>query len=204
MNNCADLRESYGLWGLSEDEAPLEPWALFETWFKAAVAAGLREPNAMTLATSTPNARIVLMKGYGPAGITFFTNYESTKGRELAGNPQVALLFFWNDLERQVRLRGSATRVSREETASYFRSRPRGSQIGAAISSQSKVIRDRAELEAQLNRFGNFEIPVPENWGGYLVGISEFEFWQGRPNRLHDRLRYRQEGDHWLRERLAP
>ena len=112
MSNCADLRESYGRWGLTEDEAPLDPWALFEKWFQAALAAGLREANAMTLATSTPNARIVLMKGYGPEGITFFTNYESTKGRELAGNPQVALLFFWNDLERQIRLRGKATKVS--------------------------------------------------------------------------------------------
>ena len=158
----------------------------------------------MTLATSTPNARIVLMKGYGPEGITFFTNYESTKGRELAGNPQVALLFFWNDLERQIRLRGMAAKVPREETAAYFRSRPRGSQLGAAISAQSSVIRDRAELEAKLDMFGESEIPVPENWGGYRVTISEFEFWQGRPNRLHDRLRYRLEGDRWIRERLAP
>ena len=204
MNNCADLRESYGRSGLSEDEAPLEPWALFETWFESAVAAGLREPNAMTLATSTPNARIVLMKGYGPSGVTFFTNYESTKGRELEANPHVALLFFWNELERQVRLRGTAGKISREETAIYFRSRPRGSQIGAAVSPQSAVIRNRAELEAQLNRFGDAEIPVPENWGGYRAEISEFEFWQGRPNRLHDRLRYRQEGGQWLRERLAP
>ena len=204
MSNCADLRESYGRWGLTEDEAPLDPWALFEKWFQAALAAGLREPNAMTLATSTPNARIVLMKGYGPEGITFFTNYESTKGRELAGNPQVALLFFWNDLERQIRLRGMAAKVPREETAAYFRSRPRGSQLGAAISAQSTVIRDRAELEAKLDMFGESEIPVPENWGGYRVTISEFEFWQGRPNRLHDRLRYRLEGDRWIRERLAP
>ena len=204
MTNCADLRESYGRGGLSESEAPLDPWALFEKWFQAALAAGLREPNAMTLATSTPNARIVLMKGYGPEGITFFTNYESTKGRELAGNPQVALLFFWNGLERQIRLRGMATKVPREETAAYFRSRPRGSQLGAAISAQSSVIRDRAELESKLDMFGESEIPVPENWGGYRVAISEFEFWQGRPNRLHDRLRYRQAGDHWLRERLAP
>ena len=204
MNNCADLRESYGRSGLSEDEAPLEPWALFETWFESAVAAGLREPNAMTLATSTPNARIILMKGYGPGGITFFTNYESTKGRELEANPHVALLFFWNELERQVRLRGTAGKISREETAIYFRSRPRGSQIGAAISAQSAVIRNRVELEARLNSFGDAEIPVPEKWGGYRVEISEFEFWQGRPNRLHDRLRYRQEGGQWLRERLAP
>ena len=204
MTNCAGLRESYGRGGLSESEAPLDPWALFEKWFQAALAAGLREANAMTLATSTPNARIVLMKGYGPEGITFFTNYESTKGRELAGNPQVALLFFWNDLERQIRLRGMVTKVPREETAAYFRSRPRGSQLGAAISAQSTVIRDRAELEAKLDMFGESEIPVPENWGGYRVTISEFEFWQGRPNRLHDRLRYRLEGDRWIRERLAP
>jgi len=204
MNNFAFLRESYTRGGLSEAEALDDPWAQFEAWFQEAVNSGLREPNAMTLATATPNARIVLMKGYSPEGITFFTNYESTKGRELAANPSVALLFFWNELERQVRLRGTAAKVSREETLAYFRSRPRGSQVGAAVSPQSSVIASRAELEAKLEHYAEGEVPLPDTWGGYRVAISEFEFWQGRPSRLHDRLRYRCGDGAWVRERLAP
>jgi len=204
MNNFAFLRESYTRGGLSEAEALDDPWAQFEGWFQEAVNSGLREPNAMTLATATPNARIVLMKGYSPEGITFFTNYESTKGRELAANPSVALLFFWNELERQVRLRGTAAKVSREETLAYFRSRPRGSQVGAAVSPQSSVIASRAELEAKLEHYAEGEVPLPDTWGGYRVAISEFEFWQGRPSRLHDRLRYRCGDGAWVRERLAP
>lgn len=204
MNNFAFLRESYTRGGLSEAEALDDPWAQFEAWFQEAVNSGLREPNAMTLATATPNARIVLMKGYSPEGITFFTNYESTKGRELAANPSVALLFFWNELERQVRLRGTAAKVSREETLAYFRSRPRGSQVGAAVSPQSSVIASWAELEAKLEHYAEGEVPLPDTWGGYRVAISEFEFWQGRPSRLHDRLRYRCGDGAWVRERLAP
>jgi pyridoxamine 5'-phosphate oxidase len=203
MDNFAFLRESYTRGGLSEEDVALDPWEQFAKWFEEAVSAGLREPNAMTLATATPNARIVLMKGFGRDGVTFFTNYESVKGRELASNPQVALLFYWNELERQVRMRGAVERVSREESLAYFRSRPRGSQVGAAISPQSVVISSRSELEKRLADFGDGEVPLPEHWGGYRVAVTEFEFWQGRPNRLHDRLRYRL-ADGWIRERLAP
>ncbi len=204
MDNFAFLRESYTRGGLLEEDAATDPWVQFESWVKEAIASGLREPNAMTLATSTPNARTVLMKGYSPEGIVFYTNYESTKGREIEANPQVALLFFWNELERQVRLRGEAAKISREETLAYFRSRPPGSQMGAAISPQSQVITGRGVLEAKLAALGEEEVPLPENWGGYRVAVSEFEFWQGRPSRLHDRLRYRWVNGVWVRERLAP
>ena len=204
MNNFAFLRESYTRGGLSESDAAPEPWAQFDAWFNQAITAGLREPNAMTLATSTPNARIVLMKGYSPEGITFYTNYESTKGQELSANPEVALLFFWNELERQVRVRGRATKVSREESSAYFDSRPRGSQIGATVSRQSSVIPGREVLEEQAAALADQVVSLPANWGGYRVVPYEFEFWQGRPNRLHDRLRYRHEGVNWQRERLAP
>lgn len=204
MDNFAFLRESYTRGGLSEADADPEPWAQFARWFGEAVESGLREPNAMTLATATPNARIVLMKGYSAEGVVFYTNYLSTKGQELEANPQVALLFFWSELERQVRMKGIASKISRGETLTYFRSRPPGSQMGAAISPQSQVISGREVLEAKLAAAPGGEVPLPEHWGGYRVRVSEFEFWQGRPNRLHDRLRYRLAGGAWLRERLAP
>ncbi len=208
MDNFAFLRESYTRGGLSEADAAADPWVQFETWIQESISSGLREPNAMTLATasreSVPNARTVLMKGYSTAGIVFYSNYESTKGLEIEANPQVALLFFWNELERQIRLRGRASKVSREETLAYFRSRPPGSQMGAAISPQSQVISGREVLEAKLAALGGGDVPLPESWGGYRVAISEFEFWQGRPSRLHDRLRYRLVDGTWVRERLAP
>jgi len=208
MDNFAFLRESYTRGGLSEADAAANPWVQFETWIQESISSGLREPNAMTLATasreSAPNARTVLMKGYSTAGIVFYSNYESTKGLEIEANPQVALLFFWNELERQIRLKGRASKVSREETLAYFRSRPPGSQMGAAISPQSQVISGREVLEAKLAALGEGDVPLPESWGGYRVAISEFEFWQGRPSRLHDRLRYRLVDGTWVRERLAP
>ena len=204
MSNFAFLRESYTRGGLSEQDASPDPWQQFGRWFQEAVDSGLREPNAMTLATTGPNARIVLMKAFGPEGITFFTNYASQKGREMTSVPAVALLFHWNELERQVRLRGVASAISREDSLAYFRTRPRGSQIGAALSAQSSVIVGREVLESRLASFGEEEVPMPETWGGYCVAVGEFEFWQGRPNRLHDRLRYRPSAGGWLRERLAP
>lgn len=208
MDNFAFLRESYTRGGLSEADAAANPWVQFETWIQESISSGLREPNAMTLATasreSAPNARTVLMKGYSTAGLVFYSNYESTKGLEIEANPQVALLFFWSELERQIRLKGRASKVSREETLAYFRSRPPGSQMGAAISPQSQVISGREVLEAKLAALGEGDVPLPESWGGYRVAISEFEFWQGRPSRLHDRLRYRLVDGTWVRERLAP
>jgi pyridoxamine 5'-phosphate oxidase len=183
----------------------------FALWFEDAIAAGLPEPNAMILATSSaggrPSARTVLLKGFDERGFVFFTNYESRKGRDLAENPRACLLFPWHPIRRQVRVEGRVVRVSREDSAAYFRSRPYGSRIGAWASRQSAVVASREDLDSRFDELARRwpdDPPVPDFWGGYRVVPSEVEFWQGRTDRLHDRLRYRLTGGSWLRERLAP
>lgn len=207
------LRHEYVAHGLRRGELDPDPVRQFQQWFTAAVEAGIRDVNAMTLATATrdgrPSARVVLLKGFNRDGFTFFTNYESSKGRELQENPRAALCFYWTQLERQVRIDGTVTKTSREESQRYFHSRPVGSQLGAWVSRQSEVIDARQVLEARLHdmteRYRDKEIPLPPHWGGYLVKPEMVEFWQGRPNRLHDRFRYlRQRDDTWQIDRLAP
>jgi pyridoxamine 5'-phosphate oxidase len=208
-----DLRIDYGRGQLLENEVAADPMTQFGRWFDEAVAAKLPEPNAMTLATADstgfPSARIVLLKGFDHAGFTFFTNYESRKGQELAANPRAALCFYWQPMERQVRVEGSVERVSREESETYFRTRPQSAQVGAWASRQSRVIPDRTLLEAaeqQLQQqYADKVVPLPEFWGGYRVVPSAVEFWLGRPSRLHDRIRYtRESGGTWHIERLSP
>jgi pyridoxamine 5'-phosphate oxidase len=205
------VREEYTRAGLSEAAAAADPIAQFNRWFDDAVAADLRHPNAMTLATvddGRPSARVVLLKSVDEHGFVFFTNFESRKGRELAANPAAALLFFWSELERQVRVDGTAEKVSPEESDAYFATRPYGSQIGAWASAQSEPIPSREVLEARAReldaRYEGGPVPRPGHWGGYRVAPVEIEFWQGRANRLHDRLRYRLAGGVWTRERLSP
>ena len=211
--SLSDLRREYTLAGLKESDLDPSPFKQFDRWFQQALAAGLPEPNAMTLATATPDgkpsARVVLLKGFDERGFVFFTNYESQKGRELSANPLAALVCYWVELERQVRISGRVSKVSGEESEAYFRSRPLGSQLGAWASRQSEVVAGRKILEDTLEQltqeYETKPVPVPPNWGGYRVAPGTIEFWQGRPNRLHDRLRYTlQTNSQWLIERLSP
>ncbi len=209
----ADMRKEYSWGGLSEVDAHADPIRQFEKWFQQALASQLPEPNAMTLATAAtdgqPSARVVLLKAFDASGFTFFTNYDSRKGREIAENPRAALLFFWPELQRQIRIEGSVERMPDADSDAYFRSRPLGSRLSAWASRQSEVIPNREVLEervrALVQRFPDGETPCPPHWGGYRLRPLCLEFWQGRPDRLHDRLRYRRtENNDWHLERLSP
>jgi pyridoxamine 5'-phosphate oxidase len=211
MNSIAQLRKNYTLGQLSETEVPHQPLPLFQLWFDQAIKAECPEPNSMTLATAdqagNPSARIVLLKGADENGFTFFTNYQSQKGKELAIRPQAALLFHWHELERQVRIKGIVEKVDATESDQYFHSRPPASRIGAWASPQSAAIPNREFLEAAEQKFkAEFgkNPPRPEHWGGYRLRPTEIEFWQGRPSRLHDRIHYQLKGNDWEISRLAP
>ncbi|MBE7176054.1 MAG: pyridoxamine 5'-phosphate oxidase [Mucilaginibacter polytrichastri] len=207
-----NLRQDYKAATLSLSDVDADPVVQFGHWFTAAEKAGIHEPNAMTLATAgvdgRPSARIVLLKGVDHNGFVFYTNYESRKGQDLSESPFAALVFFWPELERQIRIEGHVKMTSEKQSEAYFRSRPRGSQFGALASPQSRVIGDRAELEESLaelqEELADQEITRPAHWGGYVLEPDYVEFWQGRSNRLHDRIRYRLAGDKWMIERLAP
>lgn len=210
--DLAELRRSYTYAGLNESDLSPDPFIQFGHWFAQATAAELCEPNAMTLATVSPggepSARTVLLKGYDQRGFVFFTNYDSAKARDLTANPRAALLFYWDPLERQIRINGTVERTSEKESDAYFQLRPETSQLGAWASAQSEVIPGRDILERKYHeaaeRFKGRTIPRPSYWGGFRVRPSSFEFWQGRPSRLHDRLRYRLEDGVWRIERLSP
>ena len=211
--SLADLRKEYTQRSLDRADVLSDPVAQFGRWFTEAQAAQIYEPNAMHLATVSanghPTARVVLLKGIEEGCFLLYTNYESQKGQDIRQNPYVALTFFWPELERQVRIEGEASKIGEERSTAYFHSRPRGSQLGAWVSPQSQVIRDRALLDGRQRelqeRFDDESIPRPAYWGGYAVHPHRIEFWQGRPSRLHDRLQYqRQADDTWVIERLAP
>jgi len=211
MDSIAQLRKNYTFGQLSETDVPGNPLPLFKLWFDQAVRAECPEPNSMTLATAdkagNPSARIVLLKGADENGFSFFTNYESQKGKDLTVRPQAALLFHWHELERQVRIQGVVERVSAAESDEYFHSRPSASRIGAWASPQSLAIPNREFLEEAEKQFkaefGDTP-PRPEHWGGYRLRPTEVEFWQGRPSRLHDRIHYKLDGSTWQINRLAP
>jgi pyridoxamine 5'-phosphate oxidase len=210
--SVADLRREYARARLDEKDASHDPIVEFSRWFAQAQEAQVAEPNAMTLATAAstgmPSARLVLLKGFDERGFVFFTDYRSRKGQELEENPQAALVFYWGELERQVRITGPVERTSAEESEAYYRTRPLGSRLGAWVSHQSLVIPSRAQLEQGLEevqaRFPDEDVPLPPYWGGYRVRPEVIEFWQGRESRLHDRLRYVREGGRWRIERLSP
>lgn len=213
-SSIADLRQNYTLAGLSEADLNADPIEQFNVWFQQALDADLLEPNAMTLATATPDgkpsARIVLLKGVNSQGFVFYTNYESQKGQQLIANPHAALVFLWDKLERQIRIEGRVAKLAAEESVEYFHSRPKASQLGAIASDQSRVIPNREVLEEKLTELqeqysDDATIPLPEHWGGFRVIPSRIEFWQGRPSRLHDRLVYDLQADgKWQIARLSP
>lgn len=210
--NVADMRKEYTQQGLHERDVAADPIEQFQRWFAQALEAKVHEPNAMTLATvdtrTRPTARIVLLKGFDYRGFTFYTNYESHKGSALAHHPYAALIFYWPELERQIRIEGSVTKVAADEADAYYHSRPHGSRIGAWSSPQSSVIPDREFLDQQVTQmhaqFATGEPPRPPFWGGYRVNPDCIEFWQGRPSRLHDRICYTRTTDTWQITRLAP
>lgn len=211
-SDLAATREEYRRQGLDRAEMAADPFTQFRGWLDDAVRAGVREPGAMTLATTDPehrpSARTVLLRGLDSGGFVFFTNYASRKARELSMNPNAALVFLWTALERQVCVAGAVVKVTPAESDAYFSGRPRGSRLGAWASPQSTVLTDRGQLEGYLadveRRFASRDVPRPPHWGGYRLEPETVEFWQGRPDRLHDRLRYRREPDGWVLERLAP
>ena len=210
--SIADIRKDYKLRSLLEDDVLSDPIEQFTSWWSEAINSKIEEVNAMTLATAStdgvPSARIVLLKGLTKEGFIFFTNYNSDKGKQLETNPKAALVFFWKELERQVRIEGTVSKVSKEESEAYFASRPIASQIGAWASPQSTVIPGRNLLEENVHKykdqFGEENIPKPPHWGGYIVKPFKMEFWQGRRSRLHDRILYTLENNNWIKSRLAP
>ena len=210
--DAANLRKEYTRAGLSRSDVDPDPIVQFHEWFEETLAADLHEPNAMILATATqdgrPSARTVLLKGYDQRGFVFYTNYEGRKARELEANPACALLFYWGELERQVRVEGHANRLPDEESDAYFASRPRGSRLGAWASQQSRPVEHRSVLEERIRaleaEYESREVPRPPFWGGYRVYPEVVEFWQGRQNRLHDRLVYHRTRGGWKMERLQP
>ncbi|MEO5858369.1 MAG: pyridoxamine 5'-phosphate oxidase [Pyrinomonadaceae bacterium] len=212
MKDLAALRQEYSQHELSRASVAADPFVQFAAWFDEAVAAQIFEPNAMHLGTSSldgiPSGRTVLLKGFDAEGFTFFTNYTSRKGRELSANPNCYLHFFWKELERQIVIRGTAAKVSAKESDEYFAQRPYKSQIGALASEQSSVIESRQVLEQWFEelaaKYPEGSVPRPENWGGFGVTPTEFEFWQGRRSRLHDRIHYTSSGTAWMIERLSP
>ncbi len=213
MLDLQEMRTEYIQATLDETTVPIEPFTLFETWFAQAVGTGVKDPNSMILATSSkdniPNVRTVLLKIFDEKGFVFFTNYNSVKAKEIEENPYVALEFLWLDLERQIRVIGTCEKISTAESMAYFMKRTRGSQIGAWVSEQSSVISSRKMLQMQVKKmkekFSKGSVPLPDFWGGYRVVPSKIEFWQGRANRLHDRILYtKEEKESWKIERLAP
>lgn len=210
--SIADIRKEYMRESLSEGDVELDPFLQFTRWWKEATASDILEVNAMTLATCSkagvPSARTVLLKDYDRQGFVFFSNYQSRKAKDIEENPHATLLFFWKELERQVRIEGSIVKVDGAESDQYFHSRPEGSRIGAWASPQSSVISSRDVIEENAkhytSKFGSASIPRPPHWGGYRVIPVHIEFWQGRPSRLHDRILYSHEGNNWLISRLAP
>ena len=212
IHNLADLRQHYTKGGLEEHQIPDSPFTLFNEWFKQAGELGVLEPNAMVLSTvsadNKPSSRVVLLKGIEDEGFIFYTNYESRKGRELEYNPYISILFFWPEAERQIRIEGKVSKISTESSKEYFVSRPRESQLGAWASAQSSIIQGRHSIEESyqqcLAQYEGKDIPLPDFWGGYIIHPSSFEFWQGRPSRLHDRMKYTKDQESWHIVRLSP